>query len=56
MGATVAIDLLTPLQAFDQDGSARAVATLVQATAQAKEAGLDPAVVAAIFAKMDWQN
>lgn len=46
LGAAVAVDLLTPLQAFDQGGSARAVATLVQAMAQAKEAGLDPAVVA----------
>lgn len=56
LGAVVVIDLLTPLQAFDQGGSARAVATLVQAMAQAKEAGLDPAAVAGIFAKMDWQN
>ncbi len=56
LGAAVAIDVLTPLQAFDQGGSARAVATLVQAVAQAKEAGLDPAVVAGAFAKMDWQS
>lgn len=54
LGAAVEIDVLTPLQAFDQGGSARAVATLVQAMAQAKEAGLDPATVAGIFAKMDW--
>lgn len=56
LGGAVTIDLLTPLQAFDQGGSARAVATLVQAAAQAKEAGLDPATVASIFAKMDWKN
>lgn len=56
LGAAVAIDVLTPLQAFDQGGSARAVATLVQAAAQAKEAGLDPAVIASAFAKMDWQQ
>ena len=56
LGSAIAIDLLTPLQAFDQGGSARAVATLVQAAAQAKEAGLDPAVVASAFAKMDWQQ
>jgi phage portal protein BeeE len=56
LGASIAIDLLTPLQAFDQGGSARAVATLVQAMAQAKEAGLDPAAVAGIFARMDWQS
>lgn len=56
LGAAVAIDLLTPLQAFDQGGSARAVATLMQAMTQAKEAGLDPAAVAGIFAKMDWKE
>jgi hypothetical protein len=56
LGAAVEIDLLTPLQAFDQGGSARAVATLVQAMTQAKEAGLDPAAVAGIFGKMDWTN
>lgn len=56
LGSAVAIDLLTPLQAFDQGGSARAVVALVQAAAQAKEAGLDPAVIAGAFAKMDWQQ
>ena len=54
LGAAVAIDVLTPLQAFDQGGSARAVTALVQAMAQAKEAGLSDAALAGIFAKMDW--
>ncbi len=56
LAGAVEIDVLTPLQAFDQGGSARAVATLVQAAAQAKEAGLSDATLAGIFAKMDWQN
>lgn len=56
LGAAVSIDLMTPLAAFDAGGSARAVATLVQAAAQAKEAGLDPAVVASAFQRMDWEN
>ncbi len=51
LGAKVEIDMLTSLQAFDQGGSARAVATLVQAMAQATEAGLDPGVVAAALQK-----
>lgn len=55
LGMPVEIDVLTPLQAFDQGGSARAVATLVQAAAQAKESGLDPAALTGIFAKMDWE-
>lgn len=55
LGSQVSVDVLTPLQAFDQGGSARAVATLVDAMASAKVAGLDPATVAGIFAKMDWR-
>jgi hypothetical protein len=56
LGATVEIDCMTPTQSFDQGASARSVATLVGAMVQAKEAGLDPAVVSAMFAKMDWQE
>lgn len=56
LGAPIAIDVLTPLQAFDQGGSARAVSALVQAAAQAKEAGISDAAFAAILAKMDWQE
>lgn len=56
LGATVSIDCIGPTQSFDQGGSARAVATLVQAMAQAKEAGLDPAVVAGAFKRLDWES
>lgn len=56
LGDKIEVDVLRPLQAFDQGGSARAVATLVQAMAQAKEAGLDPAVVASAFQRMDWEG
>jgi hypothetical protein len=56
LSAAVEIDVLTPLKAFDQGGSARAVATLVQAMAQAKEAGLDPSSVAAILLRLDWES
>lgn len=54
LGSPVAIDALTPLQAFDAGGSARAVAGIIQALAQAKEAGLAPAQVKAAFAALDW--
>jgi hypothetical protein len=56
LGAAVEIDLLTPLQAFDQGGSARAVTALIQGLVAAKEAGLSDAAVAGILAKMDWQD
>jgi len=55
LGAAVEIDVLTPLQAFDQGGSARAVTALVQAAVMAKEAGISDAALAGIFAKMDWE-
>lgn len=56
LGAAVSIDVLTPLQAFDQGGSARAVTALIQGLVAAKEAGLSDAAVAGIMAKMDWKD
>jgi len=41
LGGKVTVDLTRPLQAYDAGGRARALATLVQAAAQAKEAGID---------------
>ncbi|WP_428927869.1 phage portal protein [Marinibacterium sp. SX1] len=41
LGTPVTIDTMRPLQAFDAGGRARAAATLVQALAMAKEAGVD---------------
>lgn len=55
LGGTVEIDVMGPTQAFDAGGSARALATIVQAYAQAKEAGLAPTVVDAALAKLDWK-
>jgi len=55
LGGSVGIDVMTPTQSFDAGGSARALATIVQAYAQAKEAGLAPAVVDAALAKLDWK-
>ncbi len=55
LGSKVDIDCIGPTQAFDAGGSARALATIVQAYAQAKEAGLAPGVVDAALAKLDWK-
>ena len=55
LGAAVSLDVLRPLQAFDAGGRARAAAGIVQALAQAKEAGLDPATVSRAFAMVDWR-
>ncbi|RVD61140.1 phage portal protein [Mesorhizobium sp. M7A.F.Ca.ET.027.03.2.1] len=55
LGGTVAIDVMGPTQAFDAGGSARALATIIQAYATAKEAGLAPTVVDAALARLDWK-
>ncbi|SNT37609.1 phage portal protein [Tropicimonas sediminicola] len=41
LGASVAIDVMRPLQAFDAGGRARALTSIVNALAQAKEAEVD---------------
>ena len=43
LGGAVKVDVVRPMQAFDAGGKARALATMVQALAQAKEAGIDGA-------------
>jgi hypothetical protein len=47
LGAAVSLDTLAPLQAYDAGGRARAFAGVVQAMAQAREAGLSDEAVAA---------
>jgi hypothetical protein len=56
LGAEVTLDCITPLQAFDQGGTARALATVVQAMATAKEAGLSPGDFAAAMKLVDWTD
>lgn len=42
LGGKVEIDVMRPVQAYDVSGRARAMATLIQGLAQAKDAGIDP--------------
>ena len=56
LGATVAIDVVRPMQAYDHGGKARAVATMLQAMATAKEAGLDAATVKDALQFIDWAD
>jgi len=56
LGAAVAIDVVRPMQAFDHGGKARALATMMQAMAQAKEAGLDDATVKDALQFIDWSE
>ncbi|WP_323717312.1 hypothetical protein [Paracoccus aminovorans] len=54
LGATVAIDVVRPMQAYDHGGKARALSTMLQAMATAKEAGLDAATVKDALQFIDW--
>lgn len=56
LGGDVSLDCITPLQAFDQGGTARALATVVQAMAQAKEAGLAPGDFGSAMKLVDWER
>lgn len=54
LGAAVQIDVVRPMQAFDAGGKARALATMVQALAQAKEAGIEGATLQDALSFIDW--
>jgi hypothetical protein len=56
LGITVEIDVVRPLQAFDAGGRARALSTIVEAMARAKEAGLSPGDVGAALRLVDWND
>lgn len=56
LGSDVSIDVLRPLQAFDQGGAARALGALVDAMARAKEANLPPEALASAFRRLDWER
>lgn len=56
LGSAVRIDVVRPMQAFDAGGKARALATMVQALAQAKEAGIEGATLQDALAFIDWAD
>ena len=53
LGSTVKLDVMRPLQAWDQGGRARAFSAIVQTMALAKEAGVDPAMALKL---VDWED
>jgi hypothetical protein len=53
LGNTVTLDVMRPLQAFDAGGRARTVSALVKALAEAKAAGVDPAMALNL---VDWKE
>lgn len=55
LGGDVTIDVTRPLQAYDSGGRARAMLTIVQALATAKESGIAPADLANSLSLVDWE-
>ncbi|RWR14310.1 phage portal family protein [Paenirhodobacter populi] len=56
LGAGVQVDVVRPMQAFDAGGKARALATMIGALAQAKEAGIDGPTLQDALSFIDWQD
>lgn len=56
LGQPVTVDVVRPAQAFDAGGRARAFGAMVQAMAQAKEAGLNPQEVEDALKFIDWAD
>ena len=54
LGGEVAIDVMRPLQAFDAGGRARALATVVEALARAKEAQISPDDLNTALTLVNW--
>ncbi len=54
LGAPVSLDVVRPMQAYDAGGKARALATMVAALAQAKEAGIEGATLQDAMSFIDW--
>lgn len=53
LGNEIKLDVMRPLQAFDSGGRARTVTALVKALAEAKAAGIDPAMALNL---VDWKE
>ena len=56
LGGKVTLDVVRPMQAFDAGGKARALSTMLQALAQAKEAGIEGAALQDALAFIDWAD
>lgn len=56
LGGKVTLDVVRPMQAFDHGGKARALATMLQALGQAKEAGIEGATLQDALTFIDWQD
>lgn len=56
LGGRVSMDVVRPSQAYDAGGKARALATMIGALAEAKEAGIDSPTLQDAMSFIDWQD
>lgn len=56
LGTKVLIDVVRPMQAFDAGGKARALATMIEALARAREAGIEGATLQDALSFIDWHE
>jgi hypothetical protein len=56
LGAKIALDVCGPLDAYDVGAKSRAMGTVIEAMARAKESGLDPAAIGAALRLVDWSD
>ncbi|QCO57632.1 phage portal protein (plasmid) [Pseudorhodobacter turbinis] len=56
LGSDVLIDCVRPMQAFDAGGKARALSTMIQALAIAKESGIEGAALRDALTFIDWAD
>jgi molybdenum cofactor biosynthesis enzyme MoaA len=54
LGSAVMIDVMRPVQAYDVGGRARAMSTIIEGLAKAKELGLTPAEVNTALTMVNW--
>lgn len=56
LGARVLIDMVRPMQAYDAGGKARALSTMIDALARAREAGIEGATLQDALSFIDWAD
>ena len=56
LGNRILIDVVRPMQAYDAGGKARALATMVEALARAREAGIEGATLQDALNFIDWAD
>lgn len=56
LGTRVLIDAVRPMQAYDAGGKARALVSMIEGLARAKEAGIEGATLQDALSFIDWQD